>query len=144
MTRQDTTTCELLEGRENSSPDYRAPALDKGLDIIELLATAGKPMTLSRISMRLNKSVTELFRMVRVLERREYIELPTGQTGYRLTDKVSRLGQASGDSKTLPDYNLPVLRRVRDLEDENAKLRRIVADLLLDTAQIPNLRSHIR
>ena len=134
-------TCESNEELDKSPPDYRAPALDKGLDIIELLARAGKPMTLARISVRLNKSANELFRMVRVLERREYIELPKGQTGYLLTDKLSRLGMARGDSKTLPDYNLPAMRRIRELEEENTKLRRAVTDLLIDNVTIPDFRS---
>lgn len=142
MTTQDTTTCESREALDKSPPDYRVPALDKGLDIIELLARASAPMTLARISRRLNKSANELFRMVRVLERREYIELPQGQTGYVLTDKLSRLGVAHGVSNTLPDYNLPTMRRIRELEEENTKLRRAIADLLLDKAGIPEFRSN--
>jgi DNA-binding IclR family transcriptional regulator len=144
MTTQDIMTCESREGLDKSPPDYRVPALDKGLDIIELLARANGPMTLARISRKLNKSVNELFRMVRVLERREYIELPKGQTGYVLTDKVSRLGMAGSDSKTLPDYNLPAMRRIRELEDENAKLRCVVADLQIENVGIPELRSNAR
>ena len=142
MTRRDTTTCESREELDKSPPDYRAPALDKGLDIIELLAHAGRPMTLTRISVRLNKSATELFRMVRVLERREYIKLPKGQTGYVLTDKLSHLGVARGDNKTLPDYNLPAMRRIRELEEENLNLRRVVTDLLMEKSAPQDL-NHI-
>ena len=141
MTREDTTTCESNDEFDKLPRDYRAPALDKGLDIIELLARTGRPMTLARISGRLNKSAAELFRMARVLERREYIELPKGQTGYVLTDKLLRLGMTCGDSKSLPDYNLPAMRRVRELEEENAKLRRVVANLLIDNAGSPDLKS---
>lgn len=138
MTRLDTTTRENSGELDNSPPDYRAPALEKGLDIIELLAGAGRPMTPARISGRLNKSTNELFRMVRVLERREYIEIARGQKGYVLTDKLSRLGMARSDSKMHPDYNLPAMRRIRELEEENSKLRRVVADLLIDKAASPD------
>lgn len=136
MMIRDTTTCGSLEALDNSPPDYRAPALDKGLDIIELLARAGRPMTLARISGKLNKSANELFRMVRVLERREYIELPKGQTGYVLADKLCRLVMARGD--------LPAMRRIRELEEENTKLRRVVAELLIDNAAIPDFKSNTR
>ena len=142
MMTQDTTTCESREELDKLPRDYRAPALGKGLDIIELLARVGRPMTLARMSGRLNKSANELFRMVRVLERREYIELPQGQTGYVLSDKFLRFGMARDDSKTLPDYNLPAMRRIRELEEENAKLRRVVADLLVDNSAIPDFRSN--
>ena len=144
MTRRDITTSESHEELDKSTPEYRAPALDKGLDIIELLARAGRPMTLARISGRLDKSVNVLFRMVRVLERREYIELPKGQTGYVLTDKLLRLGMACSDSKTLSDYNLPAMRRIRELEEENTKLRCAVAELLIDNAEISDFRASIR
>lgn len=137
-------TCEPREALDKSTPDYRAPALDKGLDIIELLARTGRPTTPARISARLNKSPNELFRMVRVLERREYIEIPRGQTGYVLTDKLSRLGMARGDGNMVADYNLPAMRRIRELEDENAKLRCVVADLLIENGGIPEFRSNAR
>lgn len=140
--RLDTTTCEPREELDKSPPDYRAPALDKGLDIIELLARTGRPMTPARISARLNKSPNELFRMVRVLERREYIEIPRGQTGYVLTDKLSHLGMGRGDGKMLPDYNLPAMRRIRELEEENTRLRRLLANLLTDNAGTPDLKSN--
>ena len=141
MTRLDTTTCETREELAKSPPDYRAPALDKGLDIIELLARTGRPMTPARISVRLNKSPTELFRMVRVLERREYIEIPRGQTGYVLTDKLSRLGMARSDGKMLSDYNLPAMRRIRELEQENTELRRVLANMLIDNAGTQDFKS---
>src|SRR5437762_9647214 len=47
---------------------YRAPALEKGLDVIELLAAEKSPLNLSAISQRLGRSSGELFRMLQVLE----------------------------------------------------------------------------
>ena len=46
---------------------YRAPALEKGLDVIELLAAEKSPLNLSAISQRLGRSSGELFRMLQVL-----------------------------------------------------------------------------
>jgi hypothetical protein len=46
---------------------YRAPALEKGLDVIELLAAEKSPLNLSAISQRLGRSSGELFRMLMVL-----------------------------------------------------------------------------
>ena len=43
------------EGGEADSR-YRAPALEKGLDILELLAAESVPMTLTRIVNRLGRS----------------------------------------------------------------------------------------
>jgi hypothetical protein len=45
-----------------SSPrlDYSAPALEKGMDIIELLAAADSGLTVSEISQRLDRRMSEL------------------------------------------------------------------------------------
>ena len=73
---------------ENESR-YRAPALEKGLDVLELLAAQTEPMTLTAIVNQLGRSHGELFRMVQVLEHRGYIEQEPGGEGYRLTDRVT-------------------------------------------------------
>jgi DNA-binding IclR family transcriptional regulator len=48
--------------------NYRAPALEKGIDILELLSSERVPMTLSAICARLKRSTGEIFRMVQVLQ----------------------------------------------------------------------------
>ena len=52
---------------------YSAPALEKGLDILELLSRRSQSLTLSQIAAALGRSVNELFRMVQVLEARGYV-----------------------------------------------------------------------
>ena len=47
---------------------YQAPALKKGLEILELLAAATAPLNMSDISTALGRSVSEIFRMLQVLE----------------------------------------------------------------------------
>ena len=51
-------------------PRYQAPALKKGLEILELLATSEQALTMSDISGALGRSVGEIFRMLQVLEER--------------------------------------------------------------------------
>ena len=65
---------------------YRAPALEKGLDVLELLSSQGEAMTPSQMSVTLGRSVSELFRMIQVLEFRGYIE--QSSDGYRLTNRL--------------------------------------------------------
>ncbi|NEM46654.1 MAG: helix-turn-helix domain-containing protein, partial [Xanthomonas perforans] len=52
---------------------YRAPALDKGLDILELLARQAQPMSMGAISQGIGRSRGEIFRMLQVLEERGYL-----------------------------------------------------------------------
>ena len=48
----------------DANAKYRAPALEKGLDILRLLAGERTPMTVSTICQRLDRSQGEIFRMV--------------------------------------------------------------------------------
>ena len=50
-----------------------APALEKGLDVLELLAAEPHGLNLQDIARRLDRSPNELFRMVDVLVRRGFL-----------------------------------------------------------------------
>ena len=56
---------------------YSAPALEKGLDVLELLAAEPHGLNLQEISRRLKRTSNELFRMLDVLLRRGYDEGPS-------------------------------------------------------------------
>lgn len=75
----------------STAPKYTAPALEKGLDIIEFLAGYSEPRNTKEIAQGLNRSRSEIFRMICVLERRGYLEkAPNGDT-YEITDKLFSL-----------------------------------------------------
>lgn len=71
---------------------YAAPALEKGLDILELLAHAGRPMTTRQIADELGRSKNEIFRMVHVLIGRGYLGREGDSDGLTLTNKLFTLG----------------------------------------------------
>lgn len=52
---------------------YPVPALDKGLDILELLAAQPRGLSLSELAGAASRKVSEIFRMVDCLKRRGYI-----------------------------------------------------------------------
>jgi DNA-binding IclR family transcriptional regulator len=91
---------------------YKAPALEKGLDILELLATSSVPMTLTAIVNQLGRSHGELFRMVQVLEFRGYIEQDPSADGYLLTDRLFSLGMQRPKTHSLVEVALPVMRQL--------------------------------
>lgn len=99
-----------FEGKERK---YRAPALEKGLDILELLAHQGEPMTTSQMASMLGRSVSELFRMVLALEYRGYISsAPESREGYTLTNKLFTLGISQGSARTLLESALPIMKEL--------------------------------
>lgn len=97
---------------EDSDRRYRAPALEKGLDILELLATVKQPMTLTAIVNELGRSHGELFRMVQVLEFRGYIEQDSTTDGYLLTDRLFSLGMQQPRTRNLIEVALPIMRQL--------------------------------
>ena len=52
---------------------YKAPALEKGLEILECLAAASAPMTLQQLSLALERSASEIYRMLEVLVDQGYV-----------------------------------------------------------------------
>jgi DNA-binding IclR family transcriptional regulator len=100
-----------------TSPDpsplkYPAPALEKGLDILELLAARGRPVTVSQISAALGRSASELFRMLQALQHRGYVAPSETGEGLVLTNKLFALGMARAPSRSLHEAALPVMRQL--------------------------------
>src|ERR1700686_2367723 len=84
-TRRALPTRRLVRSR---SPRYAAPALEKGLDILELLASVSDALTHSEIASRLGRTITEVFRMLVCLEERGYISRTGPDERYQLTLKL--------------------------------------------------------
>lgn len=91
---------------------YRAPALEKGLDVLIVLAKHAEPMTAAQISAALKRSPSELFRMIQVLDRKGFIEQSEDGDGYTLTDKLFALGLERAPTKDLVEGALPHMRRL--------------------------------
>src|SRR5215470_16120210 len=94
-----------------TSRRYRAPALEKGLEILELLAREASAMPVSAIAQRLGRSTNELFRMMQVLQYRGFIQQEPGG-GYRLTDKLFSLGMEQPRTRNLLEVALPAMRQL--------------------------------
>jgi DNA-binding IclR family transcriptional regulator len=95
---------------------YRAPALDKGLDILELLAGTEEGLSQAEIAKALDRSPNEIYRMLDRLVRRDYVRR-TSADRYELTLKLFELAHASPPIRRLVSQATPVLRRfARDAE----------------------------
>jgi DNA-binding IclR family transcriptional regulator len=94
-------------------PTYSAPALDKGLDILEILARTATPLTMSEISAQAGRSRGEIFRMLQVLENRRYISR-NGNDGYLLTNKLFMLGMERPPVRGLVETALPIMHRLAE------------------------------
>ncbi|WP_287919798.1 IclR family transcriptional regulator [Comamonas sp.] len=98
-------------GAERGSPRYNAPALDKGLDILEVLADSMDGCTLNEIAQKLGRSVSEIFRMAVTLERRGYVMVDSGDR-YTLSLKMFELAHRQRPLRSLIAVALPLLREL--------------------------------
>jgi DNA-binding IclR family transcriptional regulator len=88
---------------------YRAPALDKGLDILELLAHTADGLSQAEIAKALERSPNEIYRMLDRLVRRDYVRR-TPEDRYEITLKLFELGHARPPMHRMISQATPVLR----------------------------------
>ena len=77
---------------DDRSERYRAPALDKGLDILELLARQPGGLTRAEIVKATGRGASEIFRMIERLVARDYVSRSAEGDRYALTMKLFHLG----------------------------------------------------
>lgn len=104
------------------SPAYSAPALEKGLEIIELLASMSHPMSTREIGDRLGRSKGEIFRMVYVLVERGYLSRDPVTDELLLTNKLFELGMRTPGTRELVEVAVPAMERLSDVCDQSAHL----------------------
>lgn len=90
---------------------YSAPALEKGLDILETLSDTPEGHTLNQLAKALGRSVSEIFRMVATLQRRGYIRVDENDR-YALTLTMFRLAHRHHPIKQLTWAALPLLHEL--------------------------------
>jgi DNA-binding IclR family transcriptional regulator len=77
-----------MEEKDNK---YQAPALDKGLDILEFLSAQSTPQSQTEIALGIDRSSNEIYRMLMSLENRGYILRDEISGKYKLSLKLYHL-----------------------------------------------------
>jgi DNA-binding IclR family transcriptional regulator len=101
---------------------YAAPALTKGLEIIETLAEATAPLTSRDLADRLGRSKNEIFRMVVVLVERGYLAREPGTERLMLTRRLFELGMRTPRPRRLLEAAVPAMERLTEDVGQSAHL----------------------
>lgn len=96
---------------------YRAPALDKGLDILELLAGVDGGLSQTEIAKKLDRSPNEFYRMLDRLVKRGYVARLDGDR-YVLTLKLFGLAQLHAPTRRLASLAMPLMRQLADVTQQ--------------------------
>ena len=101
-------------------PTYQAPALEKGLDILELLAASDTPLSRTDIARLLNRSVGEIYRMLHQLVQRNYVGI--SNDSYTLTTKLFELSHYNPPTQRLLSEAVPIMHKLATEVDQACHL----------------------
>lgn len=124
------------ESQGVAKPVYRAPALDKGLDILELLAGRETPLAMPEIARELGRSKAEIYRMLVALEARGYIERGANDERYQVTGRLFELGMRAPPVRNLHDAALPVMHELADQTRQSCHLSVLSVDHIVVVARV--------
>lgn len=113
---------------------YATPALDKGLDILELLAHERNGLTKSEMARALQRTVSEIFRMLLCLQRRGYI-VETSQDRYVLSLRLFQLVQEHPPTERLLAEALPRMQLLSEKLQQSCHLGVLEAGRVVILAQ---------
>lgn len=101
--------------------NYAAPALEKGLDILEILCRSERPMTQKELAKSLGRSVGEIYRMVACLVDRNYVS-QIDDNYFTITTKLFELAHISPPTHRLMFEAIPVMQRLAKELDQSCHL----------------------
>ncbi|CAO1649856.1 IclR family transcriptional regulator [Salinibacterium sp. NYA9b] len=93
-----------------TTPEYTAPALDKGLDILELLAETSGALSQSEIAEATGRSIGQIFRVLSTLERRGYVFRDKQSGLYTLAMKLLELAHRHPPLRGLVSVAQPIMQ----------------------------------
>jgi DNA-binding IclR family transcriptional regulator len=106
---------------EAEGRSYSAPALEKGLDIIEMLCHSERPLPQKEIARRLGRSVGEIYRMLSCLVSRNYVA-PADDNCYGVTTKLFELSHINPPTHRLLFEATPIMQRLSVQLDQSCHL----------------------
>ena len=102
--------------------ESQAPALQRGLTILEFLATRDEGATLSELSAALGLSPASIFRLTGVLEESGYVRKEDASRRFSLTRKLLLLAQPKHEGRSLVECCMPPMRDILRLTGETVQL----------------------
>lgn len=114
---------------------YAAPALEKGLDILEALADSATGYTLNELAQKVGRKVSEIFRMAVTLQRRGYVQVDENDR-YTLTLRMFELAHRQQPLKSLVSAALPLLRELANRARQSCHLTMYQGGRVVVIAQV--------
>lgn len=124
-----------LEEALKRAPEYAVPALDKALDIIELLASRQDALSQVEIALSVERSPSQIFRVLSTLERRGYLARDRASGLYSLSYRLFDLTHRQQPVHGLATAALGPMRRLAEALGQSCNLRVLDGDEVRVVAQ---------
>ncbi|MGB7324890.1 MAG: IclR family transcriptional regulator [Rubripirellula sp.] len=106
----------------DSSAKASAPNLQRGLCVLEFLATVQPTATVAELAERLGYPIASLYRIASVLDDMGYVSRDPVTRRYGLTNKMLRFGQPQNIQRGLVETAIPSLRGLWRLTGETSQV----------------------
>jgi len=116
-----------------------APALDRGIDVIELMASISEPLSFSEIQNALPIPRASLARILNILYKRGLIDKMPENGHYRLGMKLLFLGNSIQDKISLRSVAFPYMQHLSQLTRDTVELTTLDQDHVVLLDQIEGL-----
>jgi DNA-binding IclR family transcriptional regulator len=114
---------------------YKAPALEKGLAILELLAGKNQGLSMVQIARALGRSHNEIYRMLVVLEALGFIGR-SAEEKFVLTGRLFDIAMRQAPRRNLHDAALPVMHRLAEEIWQSCHLAVLSGDDIVVVARV--------
>lgn len=122
---------------------YTAPALEKGLDILDVLSSHDHGLSQIDIARALDRSVGEIYRMLVVLRHRGLVALDEGSDRYYLTTKLFEMANRTPVIARLTVAAGAIMADLANATDESVHLAVLSEDLIVVIGQVDNPGNNI-
>ncbi|WPR73136.1 IclR family transcriptional regulator [Flavobacterium sp. NG2] len=112
----------MIPEKEDLKSNYNVPNLERGLQIIELLATHPKGLTLTEIIQTLDVTKSSAFRITNTLIFKNYLQKNETSKKITLSRKLLTLGISSMNEQSIVELSIDIMRALRDELKESVML----------------------
>ncbi|HUD27262.1 MAG TPA: IclR family transcriptional regulator [Novosphingobium sp.] len=110
------------EGAAGAKRSYSAPALEKGIQILELFGTEPRGLTISEIAQKLGRSISEVFRIIIVMERLGWLAKDPANDRYSVTYRVLDVAFRATPAQTLSNVAAPLMYELSSATNQSCHL----------------------
>lgn len=115
---------------------YHIPILEKGMQVIELIAQSEKGLTVQEMVNSLEHSKTSIYRIVCSLEEMGYLRKNKQSNSFSITKKLFKIGLSSLGTTTIIEHAYNPMRRLRDSLRETVVLGTLMGTKIVILEQV--------